>query len=537
MWILFCLLIHLVEFLILNLFKQNQPMKKLFISFFAAFLCLLTMAQQANLFTIPNQSAHFVRMPSRHASQEVDAVFFNPAGTTKMKEGFHFSINNQVLNQITDLESSYVFYNENPKNYPGRVTGFFFPSVMMAYNIKKVSFHGAVLMVGGTGGIQYDNLPISDRGIADIPIVLKESFLNGLDRDLFNETGINPMYSDISNYRFDFRNNGLGYSPGIQAGMAYEINEYISVSADFRFTRQVVSANGYVENIQIYNENHGGWQSPGNLLRYIAEEENLPVYNGIANIYEDLSGDRLIDVKQRGSGITPIFSVNITPTPKLNIGLKYEHRTRTSLTTTVFGGKDGGVFTQDERIRSDLPGFFSAGLGYDITDRLRVHLGSRVFIMNNIDFNGREAYFDGNYFEVESALQYQLFDNFFISGGYTFMRPKVKNEFQNDVDFWIPGHTGALGFRWDALKEVSFNVGGLFTLFNTQSITQNHLYADGNALAAIPENYESVYDITYRKKAFIIALGVDFRFLKKNKKTLTESSMNQEDIPYYFRTQ
>lgn len=458
-------------------------------------------------------------MPSRHASQEIDAVFFNPAGTTKMKEGFHFSINNQVLNQIIDLESSYVFYNENPKNYPGRVTGFFFPSIMIAYNVKKVSFHLAALMVGGTGGIQYDNLPVSDRGIADIPTVLKESFLNGLDSRIFNETGVNPMYSDISNYRFDFRNNGLGYSPGIQAGMAYEVNEYISVSADVRFTRQVVSSEGYVENIQIYNEHHGGWQSPSTLLRYIAEEENQPFYNSIANIYDDLSGDRLIDVKQTGNGITPIFGANITPTPKLNIGLKYEHRTKTTLTTTVFNGKDGGgVFTQGEKIRSDIPGFFSVGLGYDITDRLRVHLGSRVFIMNNIDFNGREAYFDGNYFEVESALQYRLFDNFFISGGYTFMRPKVKNEFQNDVDFWIPGHTGALGFRWDAFKEVSFNVGGLFTQFVSHSATQSHLYADGNSLASVPEDYEPVYDITYRKKAFILAFGIDFRFSKKNKK-------------------
>jgi long-subunit fatty acid transport protein len=408
---------------------------------------------------------------------------------------------------------------------------------MMAYNIKKVSFHGAFLMVGGTGGIQYDNLPISDRGIADIPVVLQESFLNNLDNSIFNETGVNPMYSDISNYRFDFRNNGLGYSPGIQAGMAYEINDYISVSADFRFTRQIVSSDGFVENIQIYNEHHRGWQNPGNLLRNIAEEENLPFYNSIANIYEEEAADRLIDVKQRGSGITPIFGVNITPTPKLNIGLKYEHRTRTTLTTTVFGGRDGGVFTAGERVRSDIPGFFTIGLGYDITDRLRVHLGSRVFIMNNIDFNGREAYFDGNYFELESALQYRLFDNFYISGGYTFMRPKVKDEFQNDVDFWIPGHTGALGFKWDAFKEVSFNVGALFTQFNSYSTTQAHLYADGNPLASKPENYDPVYDITYKKKAFIIAFGVDFRFPKRNKNNMSESTLNQDDIPYYYRTQ
>ena len=53
---------------------------------------------QVNLFTIPNQSASYVRMPARQASQEIDAVFFNPAGTVNLDEGFHFTFNNQMLN-------------------------------------------------------------------------------------------------------------------------------------------------------------------------------------------------------------------------------------------------------------------------------------------------------------------------------------------------------------------------------------------------------------------------------------------------------
>lgn len=538
MWILFYLFRHFVEFPILNLCKQNQPMKKFIFSFFATSLCLLSIAQQANLFTIPNQSAHFVRMPSRHASQEVDAVYFNPAGTTKMKNGLHFSINNQILNQITSLESSYVFIDEKDKQYNGRVTGFIFPSIMMTYNINKVSFHGAFLMVGGSGGVRYSNLPLSDRGISDIPVVLQESFLNNLDQQILEETGVNPRYSDITNYDFDFSNNGLGFSPGIQLGMAYEVNKYFSVSADFRFTRQVVSSNGYVQNIQIYNENHGGWRTPGNFLRYIAQQENLPVYNGVADIYEDLSGDRLIDIKQSGNGITPIIGANISPTSKLNIGIKYEHRTKTTLTTKVIANKDGGgVFTDGEKIRSDLPGFFTIGVGYDISDRLRAHLGSRLFITKNVDFNGREAYFDGLFFEFESALQYRITDNFYISGGYTILRPKVAKEFQNDVDYWIPGHTGALGFRWDISKDVSINTGGMFTYFKPYSTTQVHSYADGNSLATIPENYTPEYNITYRKLAYILAIGVDFRFSKKDPNKVDDSSMSQENIPYYYRTQ
>jgi long-chain fatty acid transport protein len=507
------------------------------LSMLTVLACSQLLAQQANLYTIPNQSAHFVRMPSRHASTEIDAVFFNPAGTTKLDNGFHFSLNNQILNQVTNLESSYVFYKENPKEYPGRVTGFFFPSFFMAYNVNnKVSFHGSFMMIGGTGGVNYTNLPVSDRGISDIPEALRHSFLIDIDNQVLANTGVNPNYSAITDYSFEFKNNGLGYSPGLQAGMAYEVNKYFSFSADFRLSRQVIISEGYVRNIRIFNEFHGGWMPAGNLFRQIAIDLNEPGYNNIANIYDGLSQDRLINITQRGGGITPIFGINLHPTDKLNIGIKYEHKTKTTLTTKVINNQDGGgVFTNNEKIRSDLPGFLALGAGYDFTEKLRVHLGSRVFFSKNVQINGREQYIDGNYFELESALQYKISKRFLISGGYTYIRPNVNILYQNDVDFMLPGHTGALGFNWKASEEVSFNVGGMFTHFVPLSATMPHNYADGNTLAARPPDYIPEYDITFNKKAFIIAFGVDFRF-SKNKNGMKGTGENQS-TPYYYRGQ
>ena len=43
------------------------------------------------ILTNTNQSAQFVRMLSRNASTQIDAVYFNPAGLTNMKDGLHFS--------------------------------------------------------------------------------------------------------------------------------------------------------------------------------------------------------------------------------------------------------------------------------------------------------------------------------------------------------------------------------------------------------------------------------------------------------------
>ena len=50
---------------------------------------------QVNLFAIPTLSTSFVRMSSRNASQEIDAVYYNPAGVMSLSNGFHLNVTNQ----------------------------------------------------------------------------------------------------------------------------------------------------------------------------------------------------------------------------------------------------------------------------------------------------------------------------------------------------------------------------------------------------------------------------------------------------------
>jgi long-subunit fatty acid transport protein len=47
--------------------------------------------------TNTNQSAMYTRMGNRTATLGIDAVYYNPAGLTKLGNGFHFSINNQTI--------------------------------------------------------------------------------------------------------------------------------------------------------------------------------------------------------------------------------------------------------------------------------------------------------------------------------------------------------------------------------------------------------------------------------------------------------
>ena len=61
------------------------------------------------LVTNTNQSAMFTRLQNRNASTDIDAVYFNPAGLTKLGNGFFVSINNQTITQTKTVTNNYPY--------------------------------------------------------------------------------------------------------------------------------------------------------------------------------------------------------------------------------------------------------------------------------------------------------------------------------------------------------------------------------------------------------------------------------------------
>src|SRR5665811_856766 len=74
------------------------------------------------LVTNTNQSAMFTRLQNRNASTDIDAAYFNPAGLTKLGNGFFASINNQTITQTQTVISDYKYLTGTPKEYIGNVS-------------------------------------------------------------------------------------------------------------------------------------------------------------------------------------------------------------------------------------------------------------------------------------------------------------------------------------------------------------------------------------------------------------------------------
>jgi long-subunit fatty acid transport protein len=378
-----------------------------------------------------------------------------------------------------------------------------------------------LMMVGGSGGAAYTNLPEADAGIADvIPLVKALAPLAAVDAQIAAATGVNPRYGNLTDYRFDFASEGVGFSPGIQLGMSYQASPVFSVSFGARFIQQLVAASSTLQNVEVYNANLDAWYAPGDYLRYVASDPNLnapfpQVLTAVASgLDEDLAPVEL-DMTQYGIGLTPIIGLAIRPSDRMNVGMRYEHNTAVTMRTRIGDGKDAaGRFEDGAEVRADLPGFFSLGAGYSISNRLEARIGIRYMFDTNTDWEGRDSLIEANYYELSIAGQYLIGDRIRASAGYTYNRPSVSAAYQQETDYRLPGHTFAAGGAYAVSDRVLLNAGIMYTYFTPETNAYDHAFG-GN------ENQLESYNLTFEKSAIVFAIGVDW-YLPRKKKGMVE---------------
>ncbi len=412
---------------------------------FVSFLFLISnLSFGGGLLTNTNQSAQFIRMMSRNASLDIDAVYFNPAGLTKLEDGWHFGLYSQTIFQDKTVECGYPLLND--PSYLGTVMVPVFPNAYAVYNKDKWAFSLGFGPNAGGGSAEFERglpsfeIPISKvvPGLAQLSQISPAMAVNGYDADLYF-TGSSVFW-------------------GIQLGATYEINEVLSVYGGVRYMPAKNVYEGSIKNIELaiasgmtpapafltqasgvvaasataskgvatglqpLVDGGGGTLTlnqaqqlgylpaaqktaiEGGLLRMgvtQAQIDAMPitgvqgVYNAagtqLTNTAAALSatssqlGDKEVITEQTGTGFTPIIGINFSPNEDLNIAVKYEHRTYMNLTnnTTV---DDLGLFPDGQSVDSDVPGILGIGVGYRGLDWLEAQVSYTHYFNKNINW-------------------------------------------------------------------------------------------------------------------------------------------------------
>lgn len=514
--------------------------------------------------TNANQSASYVRMLARDASTSIDAVYYNPAGLTKLTDGFHLSLTNQSIFQKKTIENKFPYLNES--KYVGDVAAPLFPSVYAVYKKNKLALSFGFNPNAGGGSADYKTgLPSFEIPVSMIPVSLS---LNGIP---------------TNKYSADINFEGTSVFWGAQVNASYAITDMLSVSAGMRMIFAKNTYKGYLKNIMInpnqpafgaaYNGSSlvsaptfftdaattlngwstgatgysslisgkiGGGEAGTTLLSsssltptQVATVQGLlgaagltpaqigaidlqtaqatltaaaPVFTAKANAMTanaDDTADKDVDAEQTGTGYTPILGANLTIGEKLNIALKYEFRTKLTLENkTKIDGT--GMFVDGAKFRSDIPAILSVGIGYKVLPQLRLSTGMHYYFDKDATIEtapGVKKDISGNLYEIALGGEYDITDKILISAGYLYAKTGVGQGYQTDLSHSLTSSTVGFGGAFKATEKMQVNLGMLYTMYSSDSKDIDY------SAYGIPTAKE-----TYNRTNIVFSVGVDYHF-------------------------
>ncbi|MDH4196211.1 MAG: hypothetical protein OEW05_02265, partial [Candidatus Aminicenantes bacterium] len=440
---------------------------------------------QASILTNTNQSAMFIRLLSRNASTDIDAVYFNPAGLTHLRDGWHFSLSSQTIFQEKTITNDYLLLNE--REYVGKVNVPIFPNAYAVYkkNRLAVSFGFGPNAGGGSADFSH-GLPAFETPISALPLLLTSAGL------------------PTTAYAADINFEGSSVFFGFQFNLSYALSDMVSIAAGARYISASNTYEGEIKNIMI-NPRHP-------LLNPTGAMVSAPAFFGKLGpafaYYAAATADMAVDAKQTGSGFTPILSLNLRPLENLNLAVRYEFKTKLTLkndTTT----DDVGLFPNGWETESDMPAILGLGAEYGLTPGLRASLSFHYWFDKDVNwdaastpeevpFSGRNL-IDHNSWDLGFGLEYEVSSKFRLSGGFLHTEIGVNNDYQTDLRHELSSNAVGLGGRVTLSDKISFDIAAL-----------NVWYAD--ASKSIPYPPLGSFTETYKRTSVSIAVGVNVGF-------------------------
>jgi long-subunit fatty acid transport protein len=224
------------------------------------------------------------------------------------------------------------------------------------------------------------------------------------------------------------------------------------------------------------------------------------------------TGDKEVDVVQKGTGYTPIFGANLTLAEKLTIAIKYELATKIELKNES-KIDETGEFPDGAKSRADMPAMLSIGASYPVAKKLNAALSFNYYFDKSADYGKTDAdgnhvansdLIDKNFYELALGLEYNLTEKFLVSAGFLTAQTGVLKEYQTDLSYSLSSNTVAFGGQYKISPAIGLNLGGAYTMYGKDDKSFTHPL--GTAQIPVIENYS--------KTTWLVAVGLDIKIGK-----------------------
>jgi long-chain fatty acid transport protein len=396
-----------------------------------------------------NQSTEYVRTLNRNAATDAaDIVAFNPAGVTKLADGFYVKADVMYFDKkySNNVENVFPFPGEDGEyesTAPSIIPGFF-----SIYKQDRWAGFFSVTVPGGGGKVDYSD------GNARTAVLAAGIIAAG-----------GGAYTGIRDMSLEADSLQLGYT----LGGAFKINDMISLSAGLRYIDAKQEFKGHVDLISA-----------------------LP----IPTRYE-------VDLQRKAHGWGYFAGVNVTPIENLNFGITYFSRTELDFESSV-DKDDAGItpligWEDGTTQREDLPGVIGAGVSYNITPQLRVEVNYTQFLETQAALDEERFKGIANSWDAGIAMEYAFTPQWKASIGYLHTEINgmpEENKLTESPE--LDANTVSAGLVFAPIDRFKISLGALRAFYASETTNSTS--------SRSPEDTELSKDV------WAIALGLEYRF-------------------------
>lgn len=453
--------------------------------------------------TNSNQSAHFLRSVARGTSLDTDAVYTNPAGVVFMEDGFHLGINDQMAKQTRTITSSYAAFAmgaENrgnaTKSFQGEVFSPLIPSVHFAWKHNRWAVMAGLGVNGGGGSLEFeDGLGSFERQFSALPAAI-------------SQLGA-AMGLSASQYDMDMELTGKSMTLAFNVGAAFRITDWLSVAAQVRLGVTNNSYIGEIDDIQI-NPTMAAMGLNGQMMSasqfFTAAGQVLgsinPTLAAAAEQYAALTSDHILDVKQKGTSISPILAVALHK-GKWDASIKYEFKMATELEieSAEVSAKDpviNSIFADGTKVKAETPALLAAAVSRHFGP-VKVTAQWHHYFDKNAE-NSFSSVIEGNTNEYMLGAEWSISDRWLVSAGTQRTQLNMNENAYSDMNYSISSWSVAAGLAFKACDAIRINAGIMPTFYDEATAT--------GTVADTGLDFKDVYNRT----SLAWGIGLDFKF-------------------------